>query len=293
MAITETNLELTMVSKGKVRDTYELGDDLLMVSTDRMSAFDVVFNEGIPRKGEVLNGLSVFWFEKTSDIIENHFITDKIPEGLPKYLNGRSMIVKRCGPVMLECIVRGYITGSAWREYQKDGTVCGIDLPCGLEHGSELPEPLFTPATKAEVGHDVNITEDHARHLAGEDVYETIKEKSLELYRFGKEYALSKGLVLVDTKFEFGEHEGEVILIDEALTPDSSRYWVKEKYDYGVLESLDKQYLRDYLENTGWDKSPPPPPLPTEVIEKTSQRYLKTYEILTGNRLPEPEKRIF
>ncbi len=291
--ITKTNLDLTMVTKGKVRDTYELGNDLLMIATDRMSAFDVVFNEGIPRKGEVLNGLSVFWFEKTAGIIDNHFITDDVPDGLPSHLNGRSMIVKRCGPIMLECVVRGYITGSAWKEYQKDGTVCGIELPKGLEHGSELPEPLFTPSTKAEVGHDQNVTPEHARHLVGADIYDKIEEKSLELYKAGKEYALEKGLVLVDTKFEFGEHEGDVILIDEALTPDSSRYWVKEKYDYGVLESMDKQYLRDYLEKSGWNKSPPPPPLPGDVIEKTSERYLKTYKMITGKNLPPLEKHVF
>lgn len=292
--ITETNLDLTMVTRGKVRDTYELGDDLLMVATDRMSAFDVVFNEGIPRKGEVLNGLSVFWFEKTADIIDNHFITDKIPDGLPDYLNGRSMIVKRCGPIMLECVVRGYITGSAWKEYQKDGTVCGIELPKGLAHGSELPEPLFTPSTKAEIGHDQNVTPKHARHLVGEETYEIVRKKSIELYKAGKQYANERGLVLVDTKFEFGEHEGEIILIDEALTPDSSRYWVKEKYDYGVLESMDKQYLRDYLEKSGWNKSPPPPPLPSDVIQKTSERYLQTYKMITGEELAPPaEKKLF
>ncbi len=286
MIITETNLDLTLIRKGKVRDTYELGDDLLMISTDRMSAFDVVFKEGIPRKGEVLNGLSVFWFENTADIIDNHFITEQIPDGLPDYLNGRSMVVKRCGPIMLECIVRGYITGSAWKEYQKDGTVCGMRLPEGLEHGSELPKPMFTPATKAEVGHDVNVTEDHARELIGKETYETLKRKSLELYNFGKKYALEHGLVLVDTKFEFGEHEGDIILIDEALTPDSSRYWLKDKYDYGVLESLDKQYLRDYLEKTGWNKEPPPPKLPDDVVKKTSERYLLAYRMLTGKELP-------
>jgi len=283
--ITETNLELTLIRKGKVRDTYELGDELLMVSTDRISAFDVVFNEGIPRKGEVLNGLSTFWFEKTNDIIENHFVSDQLPEGFPAYLNGRSMIVKRCGPIMLECIVRGYITGSGWKEYQKNGTVCGIELPSGLEHGSELPEPLFTPSTKANAGHDINVTEEHARELIGDDIYETVKEKSLELYKFGKEHALKSGLVLADTKFEFGEHEGDVMLIDEALTPDSSRYWIKEKYDYGVLDCVDKQFVRDYLEKTGWDKNPPPPELPPDVVKNTSERYMLAYKLLTGKKL--------
>ena len=283
--ITETNLDLTLIRKGKVRDTYELGDELLMVATDRMSAFDVVFNEGIPRKGEVLNNLSAFWFEQTNDIIENHFVSTDMPEGLPAYLQGRSMIVKSCGPIMLECVVRGYITGSAWKEYQMHGTVCGIELPPGLEHGSELPEPLFTPSTKAEVGHDQNVTEEHAAQIIGKDIYETVKKKSLELYKFGKKHALEHGLVLADTKFEFGEHDGHVILIDEALTPDSSRYWLKEKYDIGVLESVDKQYLRDYLEKTGWNKEPPAPELPEDVVSKTSERYLLAYKMLTGKEL--------
>ncbi|MFH1685447.1 MAG: phosphoribosylaminoimidazolesuccinocarboxamide synthase [Candidatus Micrarchaeota archaeon] len=283
--IRETNLDLTLIRKGKVRDTYELGDELLMVATDRMSAFDVVFKEGIPRKGEVLNNLSAFWFEQTNNIIENHFISTDMPDGLPGYLQGRSMIVKSCGPVMLECVVRGYITGSAWKEYQMHGTVCGIELPCGLDHGSELPEPLFTPSTKAEVGHDQNVTEEHAEQIIGKDIYETVKKKSLELYNFGKKHAFEHGLVLADTKFEFGEHDGHVILIDEALTPDSSRYWLKEKYDIGILESVDKQYLRDYLEKTKWNKEPPAPKLPEHVVSKTSERYLLAYKMLTGKEL--------
>lgn len=281
--ITETNLELTLIRRGKVRDTYELGDDLLMVATDRISAFDVIFNEGIPRKGEILNRLSAFWFEKTSDIIDNHFISDKMPDGFPAYLNGRSMIVKRCGPITLECIVRGYITGSAWKEYTKNGTVCGIELPPGLEHGSELPEPLFTPSTKADAGHDINLTEEHARKLVGDDIYETIRKKSIELYTFGKKHAWDSGLVLADTKFEFGEYDGELILIDEAMTPDSSRYWIKEKYEYGVLDCVDKQFVRDYLEGLKWNKEPPPPALPPDVIESTSKRYMLAYKLLTGN----------
>jgi len=287
--ITETKLNLPLLRKGKVRDTYLLRNQLLMVSTDRLSAFDVVFNEGIPKKGEVLNRLSIFWFMKTSDVIGNHFITDAIPADMPAYLQGRSMIVRKAEPIALECVVRGYITGSAWKEYQKSGSVCGIKLPEGLKNGSELPHPIFTPSTKAEKGHDENITEEKAKEIVGELTYRTIKQKSLELYNFGKAHAKKCGLILADTKFEFGyqEMEGrrEVILIDEALTPDSSRYWLKDKYDQGVLESLDKQFVRDYLEKTGWNKSPPPPTLPPDVIGKTAERYLLAYKMLTGKDL--------
>lgn len=283
--ITETKLELELLKKGKVRDTYMLDDRLLMVATDRLSAFDVVFNEGIPRKGEVLTSLSVFWFRKTSGMIDNHFMSDEIPENLPGYLKGRSMVVKKADPIPLECVVRGYITGSAWKEYQKSGTVCGIKLPEGLKNGSELPEPTFTPSTKAVTGHDENITEEKAREIVGEETYNTLKQKSVGLYNFAKQHALNSGLVLADTKFEFGKRNGDIMLIDEALTPDSSRYWLKEKYDQGVLESLDKQFVRDYLEKTGWDKSPPPPPLPVDVVENTTKRYLQAYRMLTGEEL--------
>jgi phosphoribosylaminoimidazole-succinocarboxamide synthase len=283
--ITETNLELKLLKKGKVRDTYVLDDRLLMVATDRLSAFDVVFNEGIPRKGEVLNSLSAFWFSKTSKIIPNHFLTDKLPKELPSFLQGRSMIVKKAKPVALECVVRGYLTGSGWKEYQKNGSVCGIILPHGLRNGSELPEPIFTPSTKAETGHDMNINGDKAKEIVGVEAYNFIKQKSLELYNFAKEHALKSGLVLADTKFEFGYEGKNIILIDEALTPDSSRYWLKEKYDAGVLDSLDKQYVRDYLERTGWDKNPPPPPLPPDVVVHTRQRYLQAYKMLTGEEL--------
>jgi len=283
--ITSTELDLQLVKKGKVRDTYALDDTLLMIATDRLSAFDVVFSEGIPRKGEVLTNLSVFWFEKTRDIIENHLISDRPPENLPDFVRGRSMVVKKCQPVMLECVVRGYITGSAWKEYQKSGTVCGIQLPEGLKNGSELPGPIFTPSTKAEKGHDQNVTEEQAMEIVGKEVYETVKTKSLQLYDYGKKHALANGLVLADTKFEFGSLDGKIILIDEALTPDSSRYWMKGKYDQGVLESLDKQYVRDYLERTDWDKTPPPPALPAEVVQKTSERYLQAYRMLTGKEL--------
>jgi len=284
--ITETRLSLPLIKKGKVRDTYRLNDKLLMVSTDRLSAFDVVFREGIPKKGIVLNMLSAFWFEKTKGIIDNHFITVNLPQDLPAYLKGRSMIVKHATPIKLECVVRGYLTGSGWKEYQRNGSVCGIKLKPGLRDGSRLDEPIFTPSTKAEEGHDINITIDEAKRIVGAETAEFVREKSIELYEFGRDFALKKGLVLADTKFEFGYDEnGKIILIDEAMTPDSSRYWLKEEYDKGRLLSLDKQFVRDYLEKSNWNKQPPPPPLPADVIEKTSERYLRAYKMLTGKEL--------
>jgi len=288
--ITESKLDLPLLRKGKVRETYGIENHNLMVSTDRLSAFDVVFREGIPHKGEVLNLLSIFWFKRTSDIVKNHFITNAIPASLPAYLEKRSMIVIRAEPIQLECVVRGYITGSAWKEYQKSGTVCGIRLPEGLKNGSELTHPIFTPSTKAEKGHDENITEEAAKKIVGEDTYDFIKKKSLEIYNFGKSHAKKCGLVLADTKLEYGSYvdstgHRHIILIDELLTPDSSRYWLKEEYDKGNLVSLDKQFVRDYLEKTKWDKNPPPPALPPDVIENTSSRYLQVYKMLTGRDL--------
>jgi len=285
--ITETKLDIPPLRKGKVRDTYQLDNNLLMVSTDRLSAFDVVFKEGIPYKGAVLNSLSIFWFKQTTDIVKNHFITNAIPAKFPAYLEKRSMIVTKAEPIALECVVRGYIAGSAWKEYQKAGSVCGIKLPEGLKKGSELPHPIFTPSTKAMTGHDENITEEKAKALVGENAYDFMKKKSLEMYAFGKSHARKCGLILADTKFEFGyytDHTGHktIILIDEILTPDSSRYWLKEEYEKGNLVSLDKQFVRDYLEKTNWNKNPPPPALPAEVIENTSKRYLQVYKMLTG-----------
>ncbi len=285
--LTSTSINLPLFRKGKVRDSYELGNDLLMIATDRLSAFDVVFNQGIPHKGEILNKISIFWFNKTKKIIDNHFLTDQMPDHIPSELSGRSMIVKKTAPLPLECVVRGYITGSAWKEYQQKGTVCGIKLPPGLKNGSKLPKPIFTPSTKAEMGkHDENINEPEAEKIVGKDAHEKIKISSLALYEFAHDYVEKRGLVLADTKFEFGyltnsDGQKEIILIDEALTPDSSRYWLKEKYDLGVLESLDKQFVRDYLEKLGWDKSPPPPTLPKEIIEKTSKRYQEAFEMIT------------
>ncbi len=302
--ITETKLPLKIFNKGKVRETYEIDTNLLMVATDRLSAFDVVFNEGIPFKGTVLNSLSVFWFLRTGEITRNHFITTAIPAALPKYLERRSMIVLKTEPIKLECVVRGYLTGSALKEYEKTGKVCGIELPKGLKNGDELPHPIFTPSTKAEKGHDENVDEEKAKKIVGEDTFNTIKEKSIALYQFGKSHAKKSGLVLADTKFEFGyltngngdgkngegkpgngEGHRQIILIDEILTPDSSRYWLKEKHDQGVLESLDKQYVRDYLEKIKWNKSPPPPELPKDVIENTTARYLQAYKMLTGREI--------
>ncbi|MEM4165969.1 MAG: phosphoribosylaminoimidazolesuccinocarboxamide synthase [Candidatus Bilamarchaeaceae archaeon] len=290
--ITKTELPLPLIGKGKVRETYKLNDKLLMVATDRLSAFDVVFNEGIPYKGIVLNMLSKFWFEKTKHIIRNHFITLEIPKELPAYLKGRSMVVEPAKPLKVECVVRGYITGSGWKEYQKSGSVCGIKLPVGLKNGDKLNEPIFTPSTKAAEGHDQNISFEEATKIVGKEIAEKIKETSLKLYKFGHDYAFSRGLVLADTKFEFGVLGEEVILIDEAMTPDSSRYWLKEEYEKGNLVSMDKQFVRDFLERSGWDKNPPPPPLPKDVIENTSILYRKAYEMLTGNDVLKDIKKI-
>ena len=288
--ITETKLDLPLVRKGKVRDTYQLDNNLLMVATDRLSAFDVVFKEGIPFKGGVLNSLSIFWFRHTAEIVKNHFITNAIPAKLPAFLEKRSMIILNAEPIPLECVVRGYITGSAWKEYEKSGTVCGIKLPEGLKNGSELPHIIFTPSTKAATGHDENITEEKAKEIVGEIAYEFMKRKSIEIYHFGKSHAKKCGLVLADTKLEFGyytESSGhkQIILIDELLTPDSSRYWLKDEYEKGNLVSLDKQFVRDYLEKTKWNKEPPPPALPADVIENTSKIYLQVYKMLTGKDL--------
>jgi phosphoribosylaminoimidazole-succinocarboxamide synthase len=287
--LTHVDLHLPLVRRGKVRDSFLLDDSILMVATDRLSAFDVVFSQGIPHKGAVLTQLSKFWFDKTSHIIPNHIISMEIPKHLPQNLRGRSMVVKKAIPLRLECVVRGYITGGGFNEYKKSGSISGISLPSGLKNGDKLSEPIFTPTTKADQGHDQGVTPGQAINLVGDRTFEFIKKKSIELYQFAHDYALKRGLVLADTKFEFGylregNHE-RIILIDEALTPDSSRYWIKEKYDQGTLESLDKQFVRDYLESIKWNKLPPAPILPKEVIDKTTQRYLSAYEILTGLKI--------
>lgn len=288
-----TNLGLKRIRKGKVRETYGLNDDeLLMVATDRLSAFDVVFNEGIPYKGIVLNMLSKFWFEKTVDLIKNHFVTVKLPDELPPYLKGRSMVVKATKPLKVECVVRGYITGSAWKEYQQRQSVCGIKLEKGLKNGDKFAEPLFTPSTKAEVGHDENIEYEKTVELLGKKTAEKIREYSIALYKHGHDYAIRRGLVMADTKFEFGVLDDDIILIDELMTPDSSRYWLKDEYEKENLVSMDKQHVRDFLESTGWNKNPPPPRLPDDVVKKTSELYLQTYEMLTGKSVIEDIKNL-
>ncbi len=289
--IIETDFkDLGQVKRGKVRDVYDLGDSLLIVSTDRISAFDVILPNGIPQKGVVLNQLSKFWFGKTSDIIPNHLITmdvDKFPDICRPYreiLEGRSMLVKKARPLPVECIVRGYLSGSGWKEYQKAGTVCNIPLPQGLSESSRLEEPLFTPSTKAEIGeHDENITFEKMQEIIGPELAMRVKEVSISLYKRAAEIALEKGIIIADTKFEFGMVEGRLILIDEALTPDSSRFWPLDKYQPGRgQESFDKQFVRDYLLSIKWDTLPEMPPLPEDVVKKTSEIYLKAYNLFVS-----------
>lgn len=289
--ILETNFEnLKLLKRGKVRDIYDLGENLLIVSTDRISAFDVVMNDGIPFKGIVLTKLSEFWFRFTNETIDNHLITtdvEKFPEECNPYreiLKNRSMLVKKTEVIPIECVVRGYLSGSGWDEYQKSKSVCGIKLPDGLVQSSKLPYPIFTPATKEEVGkHDINITEEEAKKIAGDKVIEFVKEKSIQIYKACYEYAFTRGIIIADTKMEFGKFNDNIILIDELLTPDSSRFWPVETYKAGQSqESLDKQFLRDYLIKIGFNRQPPAPMLPDEIIQKTSEKYLEIYERLTG-----------
>ena len=286
-AVMTTALPLPLESRGKVRDTYRLSDDeLLMVSSDRISAFDVVLPTPIPEKGRVLNQLSLSWFLATSGLVRNHLaadqsISNELLDAQPD-LDQRSMRVVMAQPVMFECVVRGYISGSGWKDYQHTGTIAGERLPAGLEESDRLPEPIFTPATKALTGHDENISRAELANRAGRDLAQTLERLSLSLYRFGAERALVRGLILADTKFEFGWHDGEVILIDEVMTPDSSRFWDLEQYRPGGPQpSFDKQYLRDYLEQVGWNKQPPAPPLPDEVVAGTSARYLEALRRFT------------
>ena len=278
-ALLETRLGLPLFARGKVRDTYELpGDRLLMVSTDRISAFDHVLPTGIPDRGNVLNQLSTFWFRRTGDIVENHLIEPGD--------DGRSMVVRRAQRVDFECVVRGYLAGSAWAEYRRQGTMAGEPLPPGLRQSEKLPEPIFTPATKAETGHDENVTFTRMSREVGEELAGKLRDASLALYTFAAGQAEASGLILADTKFEFGLIEGRLILIDEALTPDSSRYWDAERYQVGTApESFDKQFVRDWLEQSGWDKESPPPPLPDDIVAQTRQRYLTAYERLVGEPL--------
>jgi phosphoribosylaminoimidazole-succinocarboxamide synthase len=280
--------------QGKVRDIYDLGDRLLLVATDRISAFDVVMNEPIPDKGRILTQLSAFWFRHLADLTPNHVISLKVDDFPPAcaphrdLLQGRTMLVKKCRPLPVECIIRGFLSGSGWVEYQKTGAIGGLALPAGLVESARLPEPVFTPSTKAELGtHDENISFAQMAAVVGADLAARVRDLSLALYRRAQEWAEPRGIILADTKFEFGLADGALILIDEVLTPDSSRFWPQEDYQPGgPQKSYDKQYLRDYLESLGWNKLPPPPPLPPEVIANTRARYLQALKALTGEELP-------
>ncbi len=292
--VLQTNFtNLKPFKQGKVRDIYDLGEYYLIVSTDRISAYDVIMNQGIPKKGEVLTKVSKFWFDYTSDIIENHFITmnvDEYPEKCKEYrdvLENRSMLVKKAELIQLECIVRGYITGSGWKDYQKTGMICGIQLPTGLQESEKFAQPIFTPSTKAEIGeHDENISEEKAIEIIGKETYEEVKNATLNIYAKCADYALSKGIILADTKLEFGYYNGKIILIDEILTPDSSRFWPKDRYTIGQnQESYDKQYVRNYLTSINFNKKPPAPDLPNEVIENTSKKYIDALYQLTGEKI--------
>ena len=290
--VLETKMpSLKMVNRGKVRDIYDLGEHLLIVTSDRLSAFDVIMNEGIPKKGQVLNQISIFWFNQMADIIPNHIIAtevDDFPVETHAYrdqLEGRSMLVKKASPLPIECIVRGYVSGSGWKEYQQSGSICGISLPEALLESAQLAEPIFTPSTKAELGeHDENISFAEAVKLCGQEVAEQVRDKTLEIYCRARDFAWEKGIIIADTKFEYGiMDDGSLIWIDEALSPDSSRFWPKELYQPGGPQpSFDKQFVRNYLETLDWNKQAPPPPLPDEIVAKTAEKYQDALFQLTG-----------
>lgn len=287
----QTELSNLPVRRGKVRDIYDLGDQLLMVSTDRISAFDYILPTGIPDKGRVLTQISAFWFEKLGQahhLIDTDLSHLDLPGGtLREDLAGRSMIVKKCDVVPIECVVRGYLVGSGWREYQRSGSVCGIPLPAGLQQASKLEQPIFTPATKAEEGHDENISFEEMVNVVGQETAEILRDKSLETYRQGAEFAREQGIIIADTKFEWGRIGNELILIDEVLTPDSSRFWPAESYSVGSNPpSFDKQFVRDYLESTAWDKNSDPPELPEDIVAQTRSKYIEAFEQLTGQVFP-------
>ncbi len=290
-AIIDTNFPgLNLVKKGKVRDIYDLGDYLLMVATDRISAFDVIMPDPLPGKGIILTQISLFWFDAMKPLVANHVVSaevDEYPEACKPYadqLRGRSMLVRKAEPLPVECVVRGYISGSGWSSYKKTGEVCGITLPTGLRESDRLPEPLFTPSTKAELGeHDENIDFEQTARLIGREMAEKVKRLTIDIYKKGVELAAEKGIIIADTKFEFGVADGELILIDEVLTPDSSRFWPSASYaPGGPQKSFDKQYLRDYLSSIDWNKEPPGPALPADVIENTKGKYLEALTLLTG-----------
>jgi phosphoribosylaminoimidazole-succinocarboxamide synthase len=291
----ETALDgLQLVRRGKVRDVYAVADALVLIATDRISAFDYVLGSGIPDKGRVLTQLSAFWFERTRHIVDNHLISaaaDTYPPAAGRHaavIGGRSMLVRRTTPLPIECVARGYLSGSGWKDYKATGAICGIPLPPGLRESDRLPEPLFTPATKAESGHDLNISEAEAAGLVGGPLLERLKALTLALYGFGVAHAEERGIILADTKFEFGHTAaGELLLIDEMMTPDSSRYWPRDQYAPGGPQpSFDKQYVRDYLESIRWNKQPPVPSLPPDVVARTREKYLDAYRRLTGQELP-------
>ena len=298
--------DLALHGRGKVRDIYRVGDDLLLVATDRISAFDYVLGSGIPDKGKVLTQLSAFWFERMGDLVPHHVIATDVasyPAPLKKYadeLRGRSMLCRRTRPVPIECVARGYLSGSGWKEYQKTGTVCGVQLPAGLRESDRLPEPIFTPATKEESGHDINISEDQAAQIIGRPLTDRLKALTLAIFKRGCEHAESKGIIIADTKFEFGlapvsgartrpENiigDDEIVLIDEVLTPDSSRFWPKDQYrPGGAVPSFDKQFVRDYLEEIRWNKQPPVPSLPDAVVARTREKYIEAFRRLSGREL--------
>lgn len=291
------HLDLPGIKKlksGKVREIFDLGDAFLLVATDRISAFDCIMPNGIPRKGEVLTQLSHFWFDRFAPLMPNHLLAragDPLPAVLKPFAREvarRSMIVRKAQPLAIECVVRGYLAGSGWKEYRARQTVCGLKLPAGLEESSELPEPIFTPATKAESGHDENISFAEAAKLTGPGIAEQARAASMKIYSEARAYARQRGIIIADTKFEFGLFEGKLILIDEVLTPDSSRFWPADQYRPGRGQpSFDKQFVRDYLETLDWNKTPPAPALPPEVVAKTQAKYLEAYERLTGSPLPE------
>lgn len=290
-----TTLDLSGISKvlsGKVREMFDLKEHLLMVATDRLSAFDVILPDPIPKKGEVLTQLSAFWFSQLQDVVENHLIsshTEDFPSSLDPFkeqLTGRSMLVRKCEPLPIECVVRGYLAGSGWKEYQANSTICGIQLASGMKEAEELAEPIFTPSTKATEGHDENINFQEAVELVGEEVAEQVRTLSLALYKRARDHAKERGIIICDTKFEFGLIGSKIILIDEALTPDSSRFWPADQYQPGKSQpSFDKQFVRDYLATLDWDKNPPGPQLPESIITATSQLYLEAYYRLTGESL--------
>jgi len=282
------------VGQGKVRELFEVDGHLLMVATDRISAFDVILPNAIPHKGKVLTQLSAFWFERLEGMVDHHLVSvqvDEFPAPLQPFreeLAGRSMLVRKCTPLPIECVVRGYLAGSGWAEYRQSETICGSRLPSGLVESAELPEPIFTPATKATNGHDENISFDRAAQIIGLEMAEQVRDLSLRIYNRAREYALEKGIIICDTKFEFGMEGSRLLLIDEVLTPDSSRFWPADEFEPGKSQpSFDKQFIRDYLETLDWDKAPPGPELPSSIVEATSQRYLEAYRLLTGKNLAE------